>query len=549
MKDDAAGPGPSAGDKQVALEDLGHASTHPTVSEMDTLGRKSTTLDDPVDAVTTAEPIDDAGVLQDVEPATRVSSGTPYSAFARGTKIWITVMVTISSVVSPMTANVYYPALNVIAEDLDVSISLINLTLTTYMIFQGLSPTFFGDFGDMAGRRPAFIVAFAIYLCANIGLALQRDYAALMVLRCLQSAGSSGTLALGFAVMADISSTDERGRYMGFVNAGINFGPTIGPVLGGILIQFLGWRSVFWFCAIFVFVWLIPWILAVPETCRAVVGNGSIPPPKWNMTLVDFIRWRGVHQRPASAPKVKIRMPNPLRTLYIVFRKEEGLILFVSAIIYVNFILVSATLATLFKEIYKFDELEVGLCYLPYGIGCCLASLVSGYIVDWNYRRVAKKLGLPVRRRKGDDLNKFPIEHARIQIVYPALAVGAACLIGWGWALEAEISVAVPLVLAFFIGCLVPPSFSILNTLIVDLNPEAPATAAAANNLVRCSFGAVATAVIDYMLDAMGRGWCFTFLAVIMLLCFIGLRVLENCGPRWRAERSKKVEREETQEK
>ncbi|KAL3955723.1 hypothetical protein ACCO45_011286 [Purpureocillium lilacinum] len=200
-------------------------------------------------------------------------------------------------------------------------------------------------------------------------------------------------------------------------------------------------------------------------------------------------------------------MPNPLRTLYIVFRKEEGLILFVSAIIYVNFILVSATLATLFKEIYKFDELEVGLCYLPYGIGCCLSSLVSGYIVDWNYRRVAKKLGLPIRRRKGDDLSKFPIEHARIQIVYPALAVGAACLIGWGWALEAEISVAVPLVLAFFIGCLVPPSFSVLNTLIVDLNPEAPATAAAANNLVRCSFGAVATAVINYMLDAMGRGW------------------------------------------
>ncbi|UNI21668.1 hypothetical protein JDV02_007639 [Purpureocillium takamizusanense] len=548
MKDDAAGPEASAGDGQPAFEALAHASTHPTMSEMDTLGRKSTDLN-PADTVTASGPVDGAGVLEDVEPATRVCSGTPYSAFTRRTKVWITIMVTISSVISPMTANVYYPALNAVASDLGVSISLINLTLTTYMIFQGLSPTIFGDFGDMAGRRPAFIVAFSIYLCANIGLALQRNYAALMVLRCLQSAGSSGTLALGFAVMADISPTEERGRYMGFVNAGINFGPTIGPVLGGILIQFLGWRSVFWFCAIFVVVWLIPWILAVPETCRAVVGNGSIPPPKWNMTLVDFIRWRGVHQRPASAHKVKIRTPNPLRTLYIVLRKEEGLILFVSAIIYVNFILVSATLSTLFKEIYEFDELEVGLCYLPYGIGCCLSSLVTGYIVDWNYRRVAKKLGLPVRRRKGDDLSKFPIEHARIQIVYPALTVGAACLIGWGWALEAEISVAAPLVLSFFIGCLVPPSFSVLNTLIVDLNPEAPATAAAANNLVRCSFGAVATAVIDYILGAMGRGWCFTFLALVMVLCFAGLRVLEKCGPRWRVQGAKKKGQEETQEK
>lgn len=196
MKDDAAGPEASAGDKQPAMEALGQASTHPTVSEMDTLDRKSTNLDDPADAVTTAGPVDGAGVLEDVEPATRVCSGTPYSAFTRGTKVWITVMVTISSVVSPMTANVYYPALNAVASDLGVSISLINLTLTTYMVFQGLSPTIFGDFGDMAGRRPAFIVAFSIYLCANIGLALQRNYAALMVLRCLQSAGSSGTLAL-----------------------------------------------------------------------------------------------------------------------------------------------------------------------------------------------------------------------------------------------------------------------------------------------------------------------------------------------------------------
>ncbi|KND92947.1 Quinidine resistance protein 2 [Tolypocladium ophioglossoides CBS 100239] len=458
-------------------------------------------------------------------------------------------MVTVSSVISPMTANLYFPALNEVATDLDVSVSLINFTITTYMVFQGLSPTIFGDFGDMAGRRPAFIVAFLIYLFANIGLALQRDYAALMVLRCLQSAGSSGTLALAYAVVADIASSEERGRYMGIVGAGVNFGPTIGPVLGGILSEFLGWPSIFWFSTIFVFVWLIPWTLLVPETCRAVVGNGSIPPPKWNMTLIDFIRRRGVNRRPESAPKVKIRIPNPLKTLYIVFRKEEGLLLFISAIIYLNFILVAATLSTLFMQIYKFDALEVGLCYLPYGFGCCFASLVQGYVVDWNYRRIAKKLGVPLQRKRGEDLTDFPIETARIQPIYPALLIGAVALIGWGWALEVEANVAVPLVLLFIIGMLVPTSFSVLNTLIVDLNPDAPATAAAANNLVRCSFGAVATAVIDYMLHAMGRGWCFTFLALIMLLCFVGLRVLEKRGPRWRAEKAKKAGNKDSQEK
>lgn len=549
MKDDTGGPGPPPErlDAVVAAEVLGQVSSQPTVSEVDTLGRKSTAFDDPSAAPTPA-------VLESAEQVSRVSSGPPYSAFSRSTKIWVTTMVTISSVVSPMTANLYFPALNEVAADLDVSVSLINLTITTYMVFQGLSPTIFGDFGDMAGRRPAFIVAFLIYLFANIGLALQRDYAALLVLRCLQSAGSSGTLALAYAVVADISPSEERGIYMGIVGAGVNFGPTIGPVLGGILSQFLGWPSIFWFCTVFVFVWLIPWTLSVPETCRAVVGNGSIPPPKWNMTLIDFIRRRGVNRRPESAPKVKIRIPNPLKTLYIVFRKEEGLLLFISAIIYLNFILVGATLSTLFMQIYKFDALEVGLCYLPYGIGCCIASLVQGYVVDWNFRRIAKKRAMPVQRRRGEVPIDFPIETARIQPIYPALLVGAAALIGWGWALQFEASVAVPLVLLFIIGMLVPTSFSVLNTLIVDLNPDAPATAAAANNLVRCSFGAVATAVIDHMLRAMGRGWCFTFLALVMVACFIGLRVLEKRGPRWRAERAKterakKAGNEDSQEK
>lgn len=79
---------------------------------------------------------------------------------------------------------------------------------------------FIGDFADKAGRRPAYIVCFAIYIAANIGLALQNNYAALFVLRCLQSAGSSTTIALSSGVVSDVATASERGSYMGFVTAG-----------------------------------------------------------------------------------------------------------------------------------------------------------------------------------------------------------------------------------------------------------------------------------------------------------------------------------------
>jgi MFS family permease len=50
---------------------------------------------------------------------------------------------------------------------------------------------FIGSFSDKNGRRPAYFICFIIYLGANIGLALQSSYPALVILRCLQSSGSS----------------------------------------------------------------------------------------------------------------------------------------------------------------------------------------------------------------------------------------------------------------------------------------------------------------------------------------------------------------------
>lgn len=82
-------------------------------------------------------------------------------------------------------------------QELDTTTELVNVTVTVYMIFQGLSPTFWGSLADRWGRRPVYLGTMAVYIGANVGLALAPSYAALLVLRMLQAFGSSSVIAIG----------------------------------------------------------------------------------------------------------------------------------------------------------------------------------------------------------------------------------------------------------------------------------------------------------------------------------------------------------------
>ena len=335
--------------------------------------------------------------------------------------------------------------------------------------------------------------------------------------------------------------------------------PALSPVLGGILAQFLGWRSIFWFLTIFAGVFLIPFLITFPETGRNVVGNGSIPPQGWNMSVLNYLHSRKIEHSDALshtvsrqekkkakadlASKRRLRWPNPLKTIHIILEKDMAVLLVYNALVYTAFYDVIASLPYLFAQTYGFNDLQVGLSFIPFGIGCCVASIICGLLLDWNYRRVAKQAGITVDRKRGDDMRYFPIEKARIQIIWPMLYVGIAAILCYGWAMEQRARLAAPLVLQFIIGLCLTGSFNVMSTMLIDLYPLSPSTATAANNLVRCLMGAAGTAVIIQMIDGMGKGWCFTFIAAVVFFTSPMLWVLMKRGPKWREERRIRVEK------
>ncbi|CZR61602.1 related to MFS transporter [Phialocephala subalpina] len=485
--------------------------------------------------------------IQEVLDTKEGPQGPPYTTFSESEKIFTVIIASFAALISPISGSIYYPALNPLAADLRVEVSTINLTITVYMIFQGLAPTFIGSISDKNGRRPAYLICFVLYLSANIGLALQTSYPALVCLRCLQSVGSSGTVALGSGTAADLVTRAERGKYIGYASMGVTLGPALGPVIGGLLTEFLGWRSIFWFLTILCGTMLVITVIAFPETSRSVVGDGSIPPQKWNVPLTRLIQQRRSRKSHEERNNQTIthprRRPNPLEALYLACHKETGMILIFSALMYAGFFGILSSLPSQLQRRYNFNSLQIGLCYLPYGFGSLTSRWTVGTLTDWNFRRHAQRLGIPIVKNRQQRLQDFPIEVARLQIVLPMVYLGCVSVLIFGWVMHYRTNLAGPLITLFFTGNTVTGAFSGLNTLVIDINVQTPATATAASNLFRCLFGAGAVAAAVPLIDRVGMGWTGTFITALWLVLSPMLWCVKWYGKGWRDQKATRDEK------
>ncbi|TLD30943.1 hypothetical protein PspLS_01947 [Pyricularia sp. CBS 133598] len=471
----------------------------------------------------------------------------PYSIFTTGQKKWISNVTAFGAMFSTMSSYIYFPALVPMARDLDVSVSLINLTVTSYLIVAGIAPAFMGDFADQSGRRPAYMLMFTLVFCANIGLALQKSYPALLVLRMLQSAGASGSYGASYGIIADITTTAERGSYVGSLIFFTNAAPSFGPVIAGVLTQKLGWRSIFWFLVILTGVYLALVLLLLPETQRKIVGNGIIPTHGLHKSLFDVLtkdsrkkEMTGIESGPVNGAKEKLRFPNPFKPLAMLFSKSNFSVVMAGSITYTVKMTLQSSLAAQCIDVYDLDYLQSGLIYLPSGIGGAAASFITGKLLDWNITRASTKYGHGDKYRKGDDISDFPIENVRLQGMYTLIGLSAASTAAYGVALMQRTHIAVPMAMQFISGAATSGIFTLCGTLLTDLNPHASATVQASYNLVRCIGAGAAIAVQQVLSDAIGIGWCFGIFALIMLCTAPLALLLHKYGLGWRTTQDSK---------
>ena len=276
-----------------------------------------------------------------------------------------------------IATNIVLPVIPVLEKDYSMKPAQMNLIITVYMIVQGLSPALMSALSDLQGRRLAWILALSLYTMANVLLALQHSYIALLALRCLQSIGSSCAIPFGFAVVADISSPAERGRYIGPMQGSVMAAFAFGPVIGGLLEHRLGWRSIFWFLATASGSFLLGYIIVIPETARNVVGNGSVDLKNWwRRPLTEIFqtcRWstkRGCVQQdqPSNSEQARDSQRTTFSDIFKAFtilKEKDALILIVyTSLLYFGISALWATTANHFGTLYDLNTLYVGLSFL-----------------------------------------------------------------------------------------------------------------------------------------------------------------------------------------
>ena len=178
------------------------------------------------------------------------------------------VLLALLSAFTPLSIDMYLPALPVIAVDLNGTVGDIQLTLSSFMIAFGVGQIFYGPAGDRFGRRPVILIGLATYVLASIGCAFAVVAGHLVLLRFLQGLAACGGVVLARTMVRDLAERDQEARAMSLMMACTSIAPMLAPLIGGQILWFLGWRAIFWTLALIGAVALLAAWIRLPETLR-----------------------------------------------------------------------------------------------------------------------------------------------------------------------------------------------------------------------------------------------------------------------------------------
>ena len=170
------------------------------------------------------------------------------------------------SAIGPFAIDMYLPALPSIGQSLNASMAAVQASLMAFFIALGLGQLIYGPVSDMVGRKLPIYFGLTLFGVSSIGCALAPDIRTLVILRFIQGLGACAGMVIPRAVVRDLHTGVDAARLMSMLMLVFSVCPILAPLAGSLMIEWSGWRSVFWTVTVLAMLGLVLLATSLPET-------------------------------------------------------------------------------------------------------------------------------------------------------------------------------------------------------------------------------------------------------------------------------------------
>jgi EmrB/QacA subfamily drug resistance transporter len=123
---------------------------------------------------------------------------------------------------------------------------LYSWVFSAFLLPQAITAILYGKLADLYGRRPVLVFGICLFLGGSIACGFAGSMPALILFRLIQGFGAGAILPIATTIAGDIYTQEERMKVQGYLSSVWGFAAIIGPLVGGIIVQTLSWRWIFW---------------------------------------------------------------------------------------------------------------------------------------------------------------------------------------------------------------------------------------------------------------------------------------------------------------
>lgn len=397
----------------------------------------------------------------------------------------------------------FTPGIDEIAKDLNCSTTAVIGTTTGFVVMLGIGPLLLAPLSETFGRRPIYLICFTIFTLLQIPTALAPNIAFLITVRSFAGFFGSVGIANGGGTISDMFVPSERAGVFGWYLLGPLLGPTLGPLFGGIIVQRLGWRWVFWVMTIVCFVNTLAGYLFLRESYAPQILKRKKTEYEDEAAQAEGTKYtfEGEDNRPLEERMLQSLQRPPkifAQPIVATMAVYQALIFGTTYSIYTN-------MQPIYSDLYGFDTEKVGLLYLGPGLGFLFAVWFLVPRIDTVYKNLTAKNN----------------EKARPEFRLPLANIGAVLipvsLFWFAWTVEKHAHWFATVSGTFFYGIGQVMILNCTQNYFIDSFEQYAASAIAAGTVFRSLVGGVIPLGAPALFQKLGYGWGISVFAFVSL--------------------------------